>query len=201
MLTCHVVVSRQSDRSAPCPPLPATSHVTKFPVVHPLSIQQVTKCFSRNFFVLKTIHFDGGCIPLCGAAPHDRHPLDCLSPFSIPYPLCIHILPHSFALFCTHQKLNSFLFKRFRTPRQKTARGGVPLRFFSRTKMNRTRPNYSSIGRTRCRLHRQPTSCVCSPRPRFVSHPHSFLLNYIDPILPRVGPAGHFPYSTQRPGS
>ena len=202
MLTCHVVVSRQSDRSAPCSPLPATSHVTKFPVVHPLSIQQVTKCFSCNSFVLKTIHFDGGgCIPRVALPPTTVIPTTAYPPFSIPYPLCIHILPHSFALFCTHQKLNSFLFKRFRTPRQKTARGGVPLRFFSRTKMNRTRPNYSSISGTRCPLHRQPTRCVCSPRPRFVSHPHSFLLNYIDPILPRVGPAGHFPYSTQRPRS
>ena len=33
------------------------------------------------------------------ALPHDRHLLDCLSP--IPYPLCIHILPHSFALIKT----------------------------------------------------------------------------------------------------
>ena len=141
----------------------------------------------------------GGCIPLCGAAPHDRHPLDCLSP--ILYPLS-PLYSHSSALICTFlhsSKTQLFLFKR--TLRQKTARGGVPLRFSSRTKMNRTRPNYSSIGGTRCPLRRQPTRCVCSTRPRFVSHPHSFLLNYIDPILPRVGPAGHFPYSTQRPRS
>jgi len=36
-------------------------------------------------------------------------------PLPIPYPLSFHILAHSFALFCTLQKLNSFLFKRFRT--------------------------------------------------------------------------------------
>src|SRR5258707_6621969 len=34
---------------------------------------------------------------------------------SDPYPLSSHTLAHSFALFCTQQKLNSFLFKRFRT--------------------------------------------------------------------------------------
>src|SRR6267143_4546728 len=109
MLTCHVVVSRQSDRSAPCPPLPATSHVTKFPVVHPLSIQQVAKCFFRNSFVLRAIHFDGGCVPRRWLCPTTVIPSTAYPPFSIPYPLCIHILPHSFALFCTHQKLNSFL--------------------------------------------------------------------------------------------
>src|ERR1700704_6815432 len=104
MLTFRVVVSRQSDRTAPRSPLPATSHVTKFPVVHPLSIQQVTKWFSRNSFVLKTIHFDGGVYPL-RALPHDHHPLDCPSP--IPYPLS-HFFSYSCPLICTHQKLNSF---------------------------------------------------------------------------------------------
>src|ERR1700719_1121937 len=38
--------------------------VTKSPVVHPLSIQQLTKCVPPNSFVLITIHFDGGvCVP------------------------------------------------------------------------------------------------------------------------------------------
>src|SRR5882762_10295548 len=36
------------------------SPVTKSPVVHPLSVQPLTKCSSRNSFVLKTIHFHGG---------------------------------------------------------------------------------------------------------------------------------------------
>ena len=35
------------------------------------------------------------------------------------YPLSFQILPHSFAPFCAHEKLNSFLFKRFRTLRPK----------------------------------------------------------------------------------
>ena len=40
--------------------------VTKSPVVDPLSIQQLTKCFSHNSFVFMTIHFDGGgCVYLC----------------------------------------------------------------------------------------------------------------------------------------
>src|SRR6266404_844038 len=36
------------------------SPVTKSPVVHPLSIQPLTKCSLHNSFVLKTIHFHGG---------------------------------------------------------------------------------------------------------------------------------------------
>ncbi len=41
------------------------------------------------------------------------------------YPVYFHILAHSAALFCTQQKLKSFLFMPFRTLRQKTG-GGVP---------------------------------------------------------------------------
>jgi hypothetical protein len=39
--------------------------------------------------------------------------------------LPFHILAHSFALFCTHTKLNPFLFKRFRTLCKKTPGVGV----------------------------------------------------------------------------
>jgi hypothetical protein len=41
--------------------------------------------------------------------------------------LSFHILAHSFALFCTHPKLNPFLFKRFRTLCQNTRVWGTPL--------------------------------------------------------------------------
>src|SRR5258708_13606889 len=40
--------------------------------------------------------------------------------------LSFHIVAHSFAFFCICKKLNSFLFKRFRTLYVKTPRGGVP---------------------------------------------------------------------------
>ena len=113
MLTSHVVASPQSDRTTPRSPLPATSHVTKIPVAHPLSIQQVTKCFSPNSFVFKTIHFDGGVYPLY---VQTFRRLDAFPS----YPLSFHILEHSFALFCTYKNHNSFVSKRFRTLRQKT---------------------------------------------------------------------------------
>src|SRR5712691_727777 len=41
------------------------------------------------------------------------------------YPLSFHTLAHSFALFCTHQKLNPFLSNRFRTLCQKKVPAGV----------------------------------------------------------------------------
>jgi hypothetical protein len=50
--------------------------------------------------------------------PHDSDSLGSLSP--APYLLYFQSLTHSFALFCTPQKLNSFISKRFRTLRQKT---------------------------------------------------------------------------------
>ena len=40
------------------------SHLLLFTIVYPLSIQPLRKCSFRNSFVLKTIHFDGGCVPL-----------------------------------------------------------------------------------------------------------------------------------------
>ena len=57
MIIFLVMVSRLPDHSAPGSGLFASSQVTKSPVVHPFSIQPFTNCSSRNFFVLKTIHF------------------------------------------------------------------------------------------------------------------------------------------------
>jgi hypothetical protein len=46
-----------------------------FPVVHPIYLQPLTKCSSRNSFPLTTIHFHGGCIPPCAPFyfPLSRH--------------------------------------------------------------------------------------------------------------------------------
>jgi len=92
------------------------SQVTKSPVVHPLYAQQLTKCSSRNSFILKTIHFDGGY-----GVSSDLRTFRTLQRFLNLSPL----FSHSCALFCTPQKLNSFIFKRFRTLRQKTQPPGV----------------------------------------------------------------------------
>src|SRR5260370_37702616 len=140
MLTCHVVVSRQSDRSAPCPPLPATSHVTKFPVVHPLSIQQVTKCFSRNSFVLNTFHFDGG-VPPAGSSPRRSPPR-----LPIPYPLS-PFFSHPCALLCTFlpsRKTQLFSFQAIPHSASKNRAAWRTLRSFSRPKMNQAQANSSA---------------------------------------------------------
>ena len=42
-------------------------------------------------------------------------PSPTLLPFALPYLLCFQVLPHSFARFCKHSKINPFVFKRFRT--------------------------------------------------------------------------------------
>ena len=204
MLTSRVVVSRQSDRSAPRSPLPATSHVTKFPVVHPLSIQQVTKCFSRNSFVLKTIHFDGGCVyPSVALPPHDCHPLDCLSP--ILYPLS-PLYSHSSPLICTFlhsSKTQLFSFQAIPHSASENGPGwGTPQIFFE----DQNEPDTAKL-----QFHRwhpmspssstNPLRLLASPAIRLSSSQFLAKLHRIDPILPRVGPAGHFPYSTQRPRS
>jgi hypothetical protein len=72
---------------------------------------------------------------------------------------------------------------------------------FSTSKMNQTTDKPNSINDS---LSRHPISSTrgrVSPRPRFASHPYSFLLNYIVPNLHRAGPAGHVPHSAQRPRS
>src|SRR5882762_9875747 len=73
MLIFYLIISRKCAPSAlPSafrPPFPLcclfflpptqSPEVTKSPVVHPLSIQQLTRCSSPNSFVLITTHFDG----------------------------------------------------------------------------------------------------------------------------------------------
>lgn len=39
------------------------SYLSQFTVIHPFSIQPLTKCSSRNSLVLNSIHFDGGGVP------------------------------------------------------------------------------------------------------------------------------------------
>ena len=82
-----------------------------------------------NPFVLIFIHVMGGMYtPLAlPAIPSSLSPS--------PYPLSFHTLPHSFALFCTHAKLNSLVFNRFRT--LCTKHPGVGYTAGSRRRMSR----------------------------------------------------------------
>jgi hypothetical protein len=107
MVTHCLIVSRQHNRSASCSRLPASSQVTKSPVVHPLLVQPLTKCLFRNSFVLKTIHLSWGactlaCTPrwLCPRPSSPQLPI-LISPIS--YLLSLFFIPlrtllHFFAL-------------------------------------------------------------------------------------------------------
>src|SRR6267143_171862 len=86
---------------------------------HPLYVQFLTKCYSRNSFVLKMIHFDGGVYP-CGPFFPPSWALPCTFLHSAEMQLsCFQSIVHSFAHFCRHAELNSFLFNQFRTLLQK----------------------------------------------------------------------------------
>src|SRR5258708_1983563 len=70
-----------------------SSHLSLFTVVHPLSVQQLTKCSSRNSFVFKTIHFDGGMYSTCSCSNVST----CFR--AIPFPIRpLRTLLHFFAL-------------------------------------------------------------------------------------------------------
>ncbi len=121
MLSFRVILAQHSRRS----PLPRhsshlPSHLPLLTVVHPLSVQPLTKCSSRNSFVLKTIHFDGGVYP-----PHRRSDVQTCNRFHMfpSYPLCIDILANSFARTKTSTLFFSSNSKLFA---QKHPGGGVP---------------------------------------------------------------------------
>ena len=105
MLTSLVIVSRQPVYSTQVSHLSSSPQVTKSPIVHPLSIHQVTKCFFRNSFVLITIYFDVGYPYLLSLSrPRSLHP--CM-PSRIPFHFKFLRTPlHFFAL----AKISTLLF-------------------------------------------------------------------------------------------
>ena len=84
---------------------------SKFTFIHPFSIQRLTNCSSSNSFDFKSMHFDGGVYPrvLPSAARNLLRFLDTVHPF------CFQAIAHSFVIFCTPPKSNSFILMRLRT--------------------------------------------------------------------------------------
>jgi hypothetical protein len=128
MLTSLVIVSRQPDRSAPCSRLSASSPVTISPVVHPVSVQQLTKCSSRKSFVLKTIHFDGGgCAPSFPCSPsHDHDPFVRISYLLFPFFSNICALFCAILHFLARIKYATLFFSSDSALFGKNTRSGVP---------------------------------------------------------------------------
>src|SRR5260370_27825608 len=89
------------------------------------------RCYPCAFFsctyklpILQTLCFDihpcnGGVYPPAWFCTLLSRSLRLYSLFPIPYPLSFQTLAHSFAPFCTREKLKSFLFLSFRTLCQK----------------------------------------------------------------------------------
>src|SRR6266852_5594922 len=128
-MVAWVVIDRQQPRQAgpfasllstPVIPLPHLSPLLPTPYGH--SYTTATHQPLCNQFVTHSFHRDGGCTtPSSGLQLPMPYSLSTIS-FLFKY---VRTLLHFFALFCAYQKLNSFLFKRFRTPCKKTPGVGV----------------------------------------------------------------------------
>src|SRR5258708_25672192 len=135
-------------------------------------------------------------MPLPQLLSFDNHPfswgggghptLQNLDPlFPIPYPLSFHILAHSLALSCIHAKLNSFVFKRFRTLCEKHRGWGGVLRIWnnpirSGKKLLRLPASFPTI-------LRNADSC---PRPENSAEEFVTSSDTFDLIVIGFGPAG-----------
>ena len=86
-----------------------------------LFFQSLAQCPSCNSFVLMVFHFHGGCVYPARRSDFQRFDVSDLSP----------LFSQRFALFCTHQNLNPFVLKRFRTLCQKPPGVGYPLSFWN----------------------------------------------------------------------
>ncbi len=122
MLSC-VVNSRRHPRRASRhhQPLPKWRFPSPF-FSSPSALFQVPYPASPLF---ATLTKTAGCIPTLPNSELPPHFSCSVSPALSPHLVSFHDLAHSVALFCTQKKLNSFLFKRFRTLRQKTQLPGV----------------------------------------------------------------------------
>ena len=96
-----------------------TDTPTQQPLLNPFAINP-----------LRTLLISTGGVPP-PALP--LHPIPILSRAKPRDPLSFHILAHSFALFCARAKLNSFVFRRFRTlcKKKHPGCGGRGLLFFA----------------------------------------------------------------------
>ena len=138
---------------------PLTHYTPQRPLLNPFAINPLRTLF---------ISTEGGYPQW--RCPHDSDPLECLSP--VPYLLYFSISCALFALFCAPQKLNTFIFKRFRTLRQKTQSPGVGKGVRQRSTSscgvlaNSARPKWPTLSRLRgtpVTRHQSPITSSRSP--------------------------------------
>ena len=115
-----------------------------------------------NQSVTHSFYLDGGWIPPVALPSRQR---SSRMPIPVPYILYFSISCALFALFCTPRKLNSFIFNRFRTLRQKTQPPGVGKGVRQRSTSscgvlaNSARPKWPTLSR----LHGTPVTSHQSP--------------------------------------
>src|SRR5712664_162013 len=84
----------------------------------------LTNCDARNSFIIRFYENCRVSLPKVLSLSATLFPVQ---------PICFQAIAHSFALFCTREKLNSFLFRRFRTLSQKHRGWRTPFFQFSVT--------------------------------------------------------------------
>src|SRR5713101_9684906 len=124
-MVAWVVIDRQQPRQAgpfasllstPVIPLPHLSPLLPTPYGHSYTTAAPPNPFAIN--PLRTLFIATGGVPPLPGHRNEFASSETQEPFFTPHyssVLCFHALAHSFALFCTRAKLNSFVFKRFHT--------------------------------------------------------------------------------------
>src|SRR5712671_4114258 len=160
-----VVIDRRHYRQADPFALPLSTPL--FPLLHlsPLlpysyghSYTTATHQPLCNQSLTHSFYLDGGCTP-CWFSPRDR------DPYSVPTThlkfflfTFLRTLLHIFAFFCTHQKLNSLVFNRFRTLCTKHGGWGkgcngveFEIGKWKVERLEASRSRWEGMGRTYCR--------------------------------------------------
>src|SRR6184192_2718376 len=117
MLSFPVIVALHSRRPVFSIPLPLLNPVLRMLFQVPYAVIPVFDILT------KTAGGVGACFPFWKTLRSRRREVALFHSSSF--------FSHFCALFCTHQELNSFVFKRFRTLYAKTPGGGVPCTWFN----------------------------------------------------------------------
>jgi hypothetical protein len=169
-------------------------YVTKYQSPQVLVALSLTNCDARNSLTFRSYE-------KCRVSPRTASPFQSLDPNTRNHPFTLSpFFSSSYALFYTTALSYHHCFQLLAHCFHRDG-GCTPLATPSRPKMNHGMANSNS---SKASLHRPRHASDYRnglPYLRFASHPHCFLVNYIDPIPHRVGPGEHFPLATTGPRS